>query len=267
MKRFSLNLGSMLAILTLLSSCEDVITPELQNAEPRIVIEGSISDRSENHIVRVSKTIPFDAPNTFNGLKGAKVTLIGPSGASLILNEVSDGIYRTPRFSGIPGSTYKLEVLAEGKVYTASSTMPFPVYPDSVSFKKLSFFGNTRIYPTVFYDDPPQVQNQYRYILKVNNKQQADIVFEDRFNDGNTVSDVILYDAEDDEDELKPGDVVDIEMQSIDRNVFKYYYALAQIKGEGGPPVAPANPDSNFSNGALGIFSACTKYSIRVVLK
>ena len=141
--------------------------------------------------------------------------------------------------------------------------MPFPVVPDSVGFKKLSFFGNANIYPTVYYKDPLSVQNQYRYLLKINNKPQADIVFEDRFNDGNAVSDVIIYDG----DDIKSGDIINIEMQCIDRNVFKYYFAISQIGGNGGPPVAPANPDSNISNGALGIFSAYTKSMISIVLK
>lgn len=254
----------LLAGFLMLTSCEEVIDPDLQKAGPRIVIDGSISNQNENHVVRISKTIPFDAPNTFNGLKGAKVSLITSGGTSVSLSEISDGIYRSPQFRGTPGMTYKLEVIAEGRVYTTSSTMPYPVLPDSISFKKLSFFGNTRIYPNVYYKDPAKVQNQYRYILKVNDKQQADIVFEDRFNDGNNVSDLIIYDSDDD---LKPGDVLNIEMQTIDRNVFKYYYAIGQIKGENGPPVAPANPESNFSNGALGIFNAFTKSSVTITLK
>ena len=116
----------------------------------------------------------------------------------------------------------------------------------------------------VYYNDPPKVQNQYRNILKINGKLKGDIVFEDRFNDGNAVSDIIIYDGDED---LKPGDIVEVEMQSIDRNVFKYFFALSQIGGNGGPPVAPANPESNFNNGALGIFNACSKSTKSVVLK
>jgi len=247
----------------LFSSCEKVIDLDLNNAEPIIVIEGNISDQTENQFVRISKTIPFTESNSFNGYAGAKVTVTPPSGIPINFTEVSKGLYRSQRFRGTPGQTYKLEVLADGKLYTANSTMPLPVVPDSVGFKKLSFFGNSKIYPTVYYKDPAGVQNQYRYLLKINNKSQADIVFEDRFNDGNEVSDVIIYDG----DDIKSGDSIEIEMQTIDRNVFKYYFAISQIGGNGGPPVAPANPDSNINNGALGIFSAYTKSTISIVLK
>lgn len=249
--------------LFLLSSCEEIIDLDLKNAEPVIVIEGNVNDQFENQYVRISKTIPFTTSNTFNGFKGAKVTLSTAGSASINFPEISDGIYKSSAFKGVPGKTYKLEVLADGKVYSATSTMPFPVVPDSIGFKKLNFFGNKNIFPTVFYKDPVNIQNQYRYILEINDKFQSDIVFEDRFNDGNEVSDVIIYDG----DDIKSGDTIDIEMQSIDRNVFKYYFAISQIGGNGGPPVAPANPDSNFSNGALGIFSAYTRSTITVYVK
>ena len=249
--------------LFLFSSCEKVIDLNLKNAEPVIVIEGNVNDQFENQYVRISKTIPFTSTNTFSGFKGAKVTLSTAGSASINFPEISNGIYKSSAFKGVAGKTYTLEVLADGKLYSATSTMPYPVAPDSIGFKKLSFFGNKNIYPTVYYKDPVNIQNQYRYILKINNKFQSDIVSEDRFNDGNDVSDIIFYDG----DDIKSADTIDIEMQSIDRNVFKYYFAISQIGGNGGPPVAPTNPNSNFSNGALGIFSANTKSTITVFVK
>jgi len=250
--------------MMLFASCEKVIDLELKKTDPILVIEGTISNQSNNHLVKISKTLAFDQLTNFNGVKGAKVTLKSSGGLSLSYIEISQGVYGSPRFRGIPGQTYTLNVLVEGKNYSAKSIMPYPVVPDSIGFKTLSFFGNSNVYPTVFYKDPPKVQNQYRYILKINGKTQGDVVFEDRFNDGNEVSDIIIYDGE---DNIKSGDIIDIEMQSIDRNVFKYFYALSQIGGNNGPPVAPANPVSNFDNGALGIFNACSSSRRTVIVK
>ena len=262
-KNLTLAIGSIITLFVL-SSCEKVIDLELKDSAPVIVIDATISNQSQNHFVRISKTLPFNKQTTFNGVKGAQVTLKSILGQSIAFTEVADGVYRSTRFRGNPGLTYTMEVVSEGKTYSAESTMPFPVVPDSVRFKTLSFFGNSNIYPVVYYNDPPKIQNQYRYILKVNKKIQDDLVFEDRFNDGNAVSDVIIFDGDED---LKSGDVVEIEMQTIDRNVFKYFFALSQTRGNGGPPVAPANPDSNFNNGALGIFNACTTSTQTVVMK
>lgn len=250
-------------IIFLFSSCEDIIELDLQDADTKLVIEANVSDQMEHQYVKISKTIPFNSSNTFNGFKGAQVRLSSAGGTTITFAEVSDGVYKSPQFRGIPGQTYKMEVLADGKLYSAESTMPIRVSADSISFKTLSFFGDKRIYPVIYYKDPVNIQNQYRYILKINNKYQSDIVFEDRFNDGNAVSDVIIYDG----DEIKSGDTIDVEMQSIDRKVFKYYFAISQIEGNGGPPVAPANPNSNWNNGALGIFSAHSKSNISIIYK
>ena len=240
----------------ILSSCEKVIDPDLKDSDPVFVIEGGITNINEIQTVRVSKTIKFDQANGFNGVKGAKVVVTSSTGQVLTFPETTDGIYRSPRFRGVPGVTYKLQVTAStGEVFTASSTMPAVVRVDSINFKKITIFSDTRVYPSVYYTDPAKVQNQYRYIMRINNKQVVEHVSDDRFNDGNASSDLINFDG----DGLQLGDKAEIEMQCIDRNVFKYYYAISQIDGEGGPPVAPSNPDSNISNGALGIFSAYTR--------
>lgn len=250
-------------IASLFSSCEEVIETDLAVADPVIVIEGSISDQAEVQTIKISKTTPFDQPNKFNGVKNAKVTVYASSNQTLSFTSASDGIYRSPRFKGIPGVNYTLEVVTGGKTYKASSVMPAPVRTDSITFKKLSIFGNTRIYPSVYYKDPAQIQNQYRYIVKVNGVLTADQVGEDRFSDGNATSDLIIFDG----DGVKAGDKTEIEIQCIDRNVFKYYFAISQIGGNGGPPVAPSNPTTNLDNGALGIFSAHTRSVYTVTLK
>jgi hypothetical protein len=90
----------------LFSSCEKVIDLDLNNAEPIIVIEGNISDQTENQFVRISKTIPFTESNSFNGYAGAKVTVTPPSGIPINFTEVSKGLYRSQRFRGTPGQTY-----------------------------------------------------------------------------------------------------------------------------------------------------------------
>jgi hypothetical protein len=246
---------SVTLMLLLFAGCEKVIELDLGNATPLIVIEGGVSNQVENQWVRVSKTSSFNEPNAFLGVKGAKVTVSSGSGRLINFTETTDGLYRSPRFRGVPGNSYKLQVTVEGKTFTASSVMPMVVQPDSIYFRKLSFFGNTRVFPAVYYTDPAGTQNQYRYIVKLNNKLIREYVTDDRFTNGNATSDLITFDG----DGVMEDDRVDIEMQCIDRNVFKYYYAISQVNANNGPPVAPANPDSNIDNGALGVFSAYTR--------
>lgn len=247
----------------LLSGCEKVIELKLDNAASMVVIDGGVSDRNENQVVRVSKTYSFSEPNKFTGLSGAKLVLIIPNGSRINYTEVSTGVYQTSRFRGIPGSTYKLDVTIEGKTYSASSTMPGKVILDSLTFKQFNFFGTLNTYIAVNYNDPELSQNQYRYILKIKGKTADDMVNEDRFNNGNKVSDAIFYELKD----LMPGDSLHVDFQCIDRNVYRYFFSLNQIGNRSGPPIAPANPVSNFSNGALGIFNAHTSSKRVAIIK
>ncbi|MDR6781696.1 hypothetical protein ABIE26_001816 [Pedobacter africanus] len=246
-----------------LLGCEKVIELKLANAEPAVVIEGGLSDQNENQVVKVSKTYNFTEPNKFNGLSGAKVVLTRPNGSTVNYTEITPGFYQTVKFRGIPGGRYTLDVTVEGKTYRASSTMPAKVMLDSLSFRQFDFFGTTNTYIAVNYNDPREVQNQYRYILKVKGKVEKDVVNEDRFNNGNKVSDVIFHDLGD----LVSGDSLHVEFQCVDRNVYRYFYSLGQNSGEAGPPVSPANPVSNFNNGALGVFNAYTSSKRTAVIR
>lgn len=251
------------ATLTLTSSCEKVIDMSLEPAEPRIVIEAEFCDALENHVVRITKTNSLTDTGDFAGVANAVVELSNPSGQIFRFQHVGKGLYRSSRIRATAGNSYTLKVVAEGKTYTAISLMAAPVKPDSISFKKLSFPGDNKVYPSINYNDPPTVQNNYRIVLRINSKYISSKVTDDRFNNGNTVAELIYNEG----DDLKAGDKLEIDLMSIDRNVFKYYYALSQINGNGGPPVSPDNPVSNFNNGALGIFSAHSKYTLYATIR
>lgn len=247
----------------LFSGCEKIIDLKLDNANPVVVIDGGINDQNENQEVKISRTYNFTEANRFNGVSGAVVVLTRPNGSTVNYAEVSPGIYQTVKMRGVAGSKYTLNVTLEGKTYTASATMPGRVTLDSLTFKQFDFFGKKNTYVAVNYNDPPGVENQYRYILKVKGKIEEDRVNEDRFNNGNKVSDVIFYEI----DDLVAGETIEVEFQTIDRNVYRYFYSLGQNNGGGGPPVAPANPVSNFNNGALGVFNAHTSSKRSIMIK
>lgn len=250
-------------ILSILSGCEKVIDLKLDNASPVVVIDGGVSDQNENQKILISKTYNFTEPNKFNGVSGAQVVLSAAGEKPVNYLEISPGVYQSPKFKGKSGVKYDLSVTLEGKTYAASSTMPARVVLDSLTFKTFSFFTENKTYIAVNFKDPAGIANQYRYILKVKGVVEHDSVSEDRFNDGNEVANVLFYELKD----LVRGDSVRVEFQCIDRNVYRYFYSLSQNLGKGGPPVSPANPPSNFNNGALGVFNAYTSSSRTAVLK
>jgi hypothetical protein len=262
MKRIYL-IGAVLCVLGMMS-CEKVIKLDLDNADPRIVIDANVSDQFENQTVRVSKTYSFSEGNKFNGISGAKVVLTTFDGDVVNFNETATkGVYKSPRMRGKPGVEYTMTVTVEGKTYASVSAMPFKVSLDSLTFKQFDFFGSINTYIAANFEDPGYTADQYRYILKVKDKVEEDAVSDDRFNNGNHVANVLYYEL----DDLITGDTLEVELQCINRPVYKYFFTLEQISGDGGPPVSPENPPSNFSNGALGVFNAYTSSKRTALIK
>jgi hypothetical protein len=56
-------------------------------------------------------------------------------------------------------------------------------------------------------------------------------------------------------------------MQTIDKPIYKYFYALAASMGNGPNASVPGNPVSYLSGGALGYFSAHTRQERTVIIR
>ncbi|MBW7892063.1 MAG: DUF4249 family protein, partial [Chitinophagaceae bacterium] len=67
---------------------------------------------------------------------------------------------------------------------------------------------------------------------------------------------ITLFTPPDDEKNIKSGDLVKVEMQSISSTVYDYWYSLIQGASGNSSSASPANPISNIEGGALGYFSA-----------
>jgi len=247
-----------------LLSCEKVIDIDLEDAEPALVIEGNVSDTETTHYVNISKTVPFSANSTHNPVQGATVHILEEPAGNLASTggytskserafvETSPGVYQIDNYQAYSGRTYTLKVLLDGQEYVASSTMPMPVMIDSVGTVTDSFFGDEEKTIGVVYQDPPNVKNYYRYLVTLNGKPSNLIfAYNDKFNDGKQVQRNLYHEDLD----LVIGDAVMVEQQCIDKATYTYFNGI-QSNNPGA--AAPANPTSNFSNGALGYFSAHT---------
>jgi hypothetical protein len=135
--------------------------------------------------------------------------------------------------------------------------MPFAVNLDSLTVSGQTI-GNTLVKTvSVNYHDPANVANQYKFILYVNGVQVQRIFTEnDNLTDGRAVSSSLYQRLVD----LHTGDKVDVDMQSIDANMFNYWDNLSNQGGNTPADSAtPANPPSNFFNAnVLGYFSVHT---------
>lgn len=252
---------SLSLLLFAFTGCEEVIDIDLKDADQVLVIEGNVSNTETTHFVSISKTVPFASNSTDNPQSGAIVKIleeiVSGSTSSVItpkaersFTEVSSGLYQISNYRASPGRKYTLTVELADKSYQASSIMPAPISIDSIGTVTDSFFGEDQKTVSIVFQDPPNEKNYYRYLLTVNGKAITDVfAYNDKFNDGKKVQ-RNLYNEDLD---LFRGDSVWVEQQCVDQAVYNYFNGI-QSNNPGS--AAPANPISNFSNGALGYFSA-----------
>jgi hypothetical protein len=253
------NSSSILFIaLLLFTSCEKKVDLSYKGNQSRIIIEGNITNETGPYFVKITKSISLTATETYPTIDDAVITMSDNAGNNETLVPIGDGMYRTNSLNGVAGRTYTLTVKAGDQVYTAQSTMQQQVAFDSIKVEQLTITGEVEYNIIPVYKDPLAKGNYYRFVLSVNNKLiNQHFIQNDEVKNG--FVNTLRLEINDDDLELKPGDVVDIKMQCIDKSVALFYTTLALMADSGpGGGTTPNNPPNNISNGALGVFSAHT---------
>ena len=261
MTTYSKSISALALACSLFAGCEKVIDLDTKDGATAIVIVGEISDAPGPYLVSLSQTVNFNELNTFPTVEYATVVVADNQGAVDTFLHIGKGVYQSQGLQGVSGRTYNLTVLADGKTYTATSALPQPVPFLDLKLTDRVFFGDTTYTPTAVYNDPIGEANYYYFVQTVNGKVlQPGFARSDRFNDGKMVEAALRNRDVD----LKVGDSVYIEMQSIDKAAYDYLSTLRDVDGTTNT-AAPANPVSNISGGALGYFSAHTVQGKSVV--
>jgi hypothetical protein len=235
--------------------CEEIIKIDLEGSDPRIVIEGYVSDAPGPYTIRISRTTDYFDPSEYPMVSNALVIISDDLGVRDTLVETESGIYQTTSLMGDYGRTYKLDVDTEGLHYTGSATLPDLVLIDSI---ELEYYPETYYYEEAYwlhchYKDPVDTMNYYRVkTIKNDTLDKTVYVLDDKFIDGNPVDYFIWGDS------YQPGDTAVFELYSMDRDMYDYFYTLFNLlySGGDGSYSTPADPNSNLSNDALGYFGA-----------
>ncbi|WP_419701213.1 DUF4249 domain-containing protein [Mucilaginibacter sp. NFX135] len=253
-------------ILLTVSSCDKVIDVRLDNDSDKLVIEGNITNVSGTQTIKLNTNVAFSNTNTYPSVTGAQVKVNDQYGNVYAFQEGSPGIYTIPKMAGITGGVYKLSVTTKGKTYEASSKIPVQVALDNVrAFKDNFSTDENKKKITVYYTDPKGLGNQYNFLLYVNDVQVKRVFANnDDFTDGNKVA----FDLAQDDISIYAGDKVTVEMQSVDKTMYTYWYTLMQ-QGFKGPigGVTPSNPPNNITPEVLGYFSAHTIQTKTITVK
>lgn len=266
MKNVQVVLG--LALLFGAASCQKVIEIKPNAFTQRYVIEGEVTDAPGPYTVTISKTRSVSDDNTFEGVDDAQVIITDlGAGVSDTLQRTTQGRYQSSRISGTAGHEYRLMVRIGSETFTASSTIPASAVSIDSMYVEKSDFGDDYFVVPVF-TDPAGRGNYYRMLQWVNGRLiRGYWLRNDNARDGQTYTSALRYDTEEDSGNpvIQNGDSIRVELQTVSKPTYDYYRTLEDVTGYSF--TTPANPLSNISGGALGVFATGLSRSKTVIAR
>ncbi|MDO3694758.1 hypothetical protein QVZ41_07880 [Wenyingzhuangia sp. chi5] len=263
-------------ILTTISCTEEIVIDDLDNVDPRLVIEASIDINKYNNsyktqTIKLSQTTSYYS-NKYPQVKNAVISVTDENGNSMgtfldvnpaIPNDEEDGVYTAVDFTQPNlGDKYFLSITVDGETYTAEDTYTGIVDINEINQQTISF-GDDIIQINVNIDNEIGVDNYYltkidspfRIISEYGSGNDEEFTEEP----GKNNFDVITYIDEELEKDMK----IDISLYGISKNYQNYLSKLFLIaQGSNGPfSTAPASVRGNIlnttnqDNYALGYFS------------
>lgn len=253
MKAMKLLIG--LSFLIILGSCQKVIDVDLNESDPKIVIEANFSASDSVVSVIVSYTSSYFNEYSQNTVDNAVVIITDGNGATTVIPSVGNGEYSISNYIPTEGMTYSISVSHDGSTYTSSSKLnaPLAMLVPRSEFYEQGFFTEEGGYLIFFkFNDPVGKGNYYNVIYRANdtlyNQVQDFVLGDDDLTDGNLIERPVF-------EYYKVNDTISFELQAIDKKVYDYYSELQTIAG-GQSSAAPANPKYFWTNNGLGYFSA-----------
>lgn len=260
MRLLILNILIGLSFVTLYS-CEDIIDVDLNEANPRVVIEADLNNLTSTQIIRISETVAFDSPISSKPINGAIVTVVDSRGKSFVFEDKGNGVYLVSNFKPEEELIYSLNVTVDRQTFVATTKMNKFIGIDSLAVVEETIFNEPYYSAMLKFEDPKNKANYYKYDISINGKPlEFAFAFSDKFNDGLYVT----HQVSDKERTLAIGDSIVVRRQCVAKEVYNFWNEI-QLLNPGS--AAPANPSSNISNGALGYFSVSSakEYGLRIV--
>ena len=257
---------TILIILVSSFACERVIDINLNEANPKIVIEANIHNKREGTFVKITRTGSFFEPYAPDMVSGAKITLANLL-TTYTFSESSNGIYSVDKIGNFIPDSYTLTVDIDDETYEAESRMPASVPINYITSEYVSknIFQDEGYVVYYSFIDPEDDTNFYRMRYSLNGELQNDgndyVLISDEMFNGKSIQ-IQIYGTR-----FEKGDTVEIELMSIDESTYDYFNTLVEAIAQNTmESAAPANPNSNFSNGALGYFSAYSSDTKRIII-
>lgn len=266
MKKAILNLGVIITGFGFYS-CEKVIDIPLDDADRKVVVEAVFRDEPGANYVVLSKTGSVYDDSNFEKISGATVFITDGSGTSTYLGELpgEPGKYNHPTFAVAPNTNYSLTVYTSTDTFTSASQTFYKPMIDSLTYiEQLGSFGfGTDTTYLVFFNftDDENAENYYRVRAWVNGAADQNLyVSNDELFNGQVYTQPLFATT------VEKGDTVLVELLSIDKANYTYFFTLSSSGGGDPFSPTPSNPVSNMENGALGYFGTYTTDTMTIIM-
>lgn len=235
----------MVFFFGILTSCEDVIDVELNDASPRLVVEANMNvweNGSASSAVRLTTTAPF-FDNNIPYVTDAEITVTDENGVIYPFIYTQNGVY-TSNLSPQLNVEYTLNIKYKDETYSATETL-YTVSPlEFVEQRDDGGFTGEDIELKAFFTDPAGEQNFY-FFEGLSERGDALDVYNDEFFDGNTIFGYYLV------EDLAPGDEVQFNIYGVSEAYYNFMFILLQqTNDQGGGPfeTQPATVRGNIVN-------------------
>jgi len=248
----------LLLLIAICLGCEDVIEVDLNDSEPKLVIEANIlllEDGSSDATVTLTTTAPF-FDNQVPFVDDAVVIITAEDGTQFPFTYTVDGIYTSP-LNPEPDVNYTLEVTYQNETYSATEKLHNTVPFEFVEQNNEGGFSGDDIELKAFFTDPEGLGDYY-FIEVISSRSTDFDVTDDEFFDGNQI--FVLYFVD---DELQAGDEVEFLIYGVNEQFHDFMFTLLQQStdmSDGPFQTQPATVrgniinQTNFENFPLGYF-------------
>jgi len=258
-----------------ITSCEDVVQVDLKTQSPKLVIAAAINwykgTTGNEQSIKLSTTANY-YDNTIPVVSGAVIYVTNSAKKRYNFLEIpSTGEYVCRDFEPVIDETYTLTIKEGNNVYSASEILKSIAPITKLIQNNNGGITKDKIEVKAYFNDPPDQTNYYCYNYNYSNKVTGNYASEeDRFFNGNEFFSVSYN------DDLKPGDQVEVRHVGISQNYFNYLAVLISLAGDSGrlpfqtPPVTIRGNILNLTNNdnyPLGYFSLSEVDSKKYTIK
>ncbi|MBN8675765.1 MAG: DUF4249 domain-containing protein [Chitinophagales bacterium] len=273
----------ILTFCILLISCERKVDFKLDDVTPKLVVEASI-ENGQAPVVYLTKSQAYfsqiDLSTLANSfVRNAEVyvsngtlthrlkeyTIVAGGGLNFYYYSIDSADLATA-FTGELSKQYSLRIVADGKEYTATTTIPaITKRIDSLYWKQAPGSNPPeKVAVMIKATDPPGLGDYARYFTKRNQEifyPGLNSVFDDQIIDGSTYDIQVERGVERNGNVpegysfFDKGDTVTLKLCNIDKATYDFWRTMEFTYASVGNPFAsPTKVTSNISNGGLGYF-------------